>query len=134
METTINRRLSLYIVLAVLTMLCAFFSRSQLVPLPVFISTYAGDTLWALMVFLCLCVIASHLKTWKISFIAILISFLVEFSQFYHAPWIDSIRYTKLGGVILGFGFKLSDLVCYSVGTLFGVLIDYLLIKSNKVK
>jgi hypothetical protein len=134
METTINRRLSLYIVLAVLTMSCAFLSRSQLVPLPVFISTYAGDTLWALMVFLCLCILASHWKTWKISIVAILISFVGEFSQFYHAPWIDSIRYTKLGGVILGFGFKLSDLVCYSIGIFFGAFIDHLLLKSNKVK
>ena len=134
METKINRRLSLYIVLAVFTMSCAFLSRSQLVSLPIFISTYAGDTLWALMVFLCLCILAPHLKTWKISFVAILISFAGEFSQFYHAPWIDSIRYTKLGGVVLGFGFKLSDLVCYSVGILLGAFIDHLLLKSNKVK
>ncbi len=134
METKNNRRLSLYIVLAVFTMSFAFFSRSQLVPLPVFISAYAGDTLWALMVFLCLCLLASHWETWKISFLTILISFAGEFSQFYHATWIDSIRHTKLGGIVLGFGFKLSDLVCYSIGILFGAFIDHLLLKSNKVK
>jgi hypothetical protein len=41
---------------------------------------------------------------------------LVEISQLYHAPWIDSIRQTTPGGLVLGFGFLWTDLVCYSVG------------------
>ncbi|MGC1717640.1 MAG: DUF2809 domain-containing protein [Isosphaeraceae bacterium] len=42
----------------------------------------------------------------------------------YHAPWIDSIRQTTLGGLILGFGFLWSDLACYAVGVVLGVLVD----------
>ncbi len=42
----------------------------------------------------------------------------VELSQLYHAPWIDSIRQTTLGGLILGFGFLWSDLACYALGVL----------------
>ncbi len=44
--------------------------------------------------------------------------------QLYHAPWIDSIRQTTLGGLILGFGFLCSDLACYALGVLLGVLIE----------
>jgi hypothetical protein len=52
------------------------------------------------------------------------LSFLVEISQLYHAPWTDSIRQTTLGGLVLGFGFLWSDLACYSVGIAVGVVAE----------
>jgi hypothetical protein len=48
----------------------------------------------------------------------------VELSQLYHAPWIDSIRQTTLGGLILGFGFLWTDLACYAFGVGLGVLLE----------
>ncbi len=51
-------------------------------------------------------------------------SVAIELSQLYHASWIDSIRQTTLGGLILGFGFLWSDLACYAVGVVLGVLVD----------
>ena len=93
--------------------------------------TYAGDTLWALVLFLGICVCLSRRKTWEISVVALLLSFAVEFSQFYHAPWVDSLRQNRLGGLVLGFGFKASDLVCYTTGILLGAFIDYLLTRSH---
>ncbi len=33
-------------------------------------------------------------------------------------------RHTTLGGLILGFGFLWSDLVCYALGVELGVLVD----------
>ena len=51
-------------------------------------------------------------------------SVAIEISQLYHAPWIDSIRRTTLGGLILGFGFLWSDLACYAVGVGLGVIIE----------
>lgn len=126
-----KRRISLYTMLTVITMICGLLSRSQIIPLPDFISTYAGDTLWALMVFWGICVLAKDQPTWQLGLVAILFSFGVELSQLYHAPWIDSLRHTKLGGLVLGFGFKWSDLACYSVGVLVGTMIDHLLIRSK---
>jgi hypothetical protein len=38
--------------------------------------------------------------------------------------WIDGIRSTTLDGLVLGFGFLWSDLVCYLVGIAAGVLAD----------
>lgn len=39
-------------------------------------------------------------------------------------PVNHSIRQTTLGGLVLGFGFICSDLVCYSVGVLLGVVAE----------
>jgi hypothetical protein len=47
---------------------------------------------------------------------------LIEMSQPYHAPWIDSIRRTTLGGLALGYGLVWGDLACYAVGIGFGAI------------
>ena len=97
-------------------------------PLSNFLSTYAGDTLWGLMVFLGLCVVLPRAKTKFLLAVALVFSFSIEFSQLYHALWIDEIRNTTLGGLVLGFGFKFSDLVCYSVGISLGAIADLLIL------
>ncbi len=134
MKTKIERKRYLYFILGALTNLCGLLSRSQYIPSPTFFSTYAGDVLWSLMVFLGVCIIAKHMKTWEVSLVALIFSFAIEFSQLYQAPWINSIRHTRIGGLILGYGFKFSDLICYSVGVLSGIVIDLLVQqKGNKV-
>jgi hypothetical protein len=61
------------------------------------------------------------------------LAFLVEISQLYHAPWIDAIRQTTLGGLVLGFGFLRTDLVCYSVGVMIGVIADLAIVARTRV-
>ena len=63
-------------------------------------------------------------STLAVALLAMAFSVPIELSQLYHAPWIDSIRHTTLGGLILGFGFLWSDLVCYAVGVGLGVVIE----------
>lgn len=41
--------------------------------------------------------------------------FVIEFSQLYHAEWIDQIRDTSLGGLVLGYGFLWSDIEAYTI-------------------
>jgi len=67
------------------------------------------------------------------SIIAFAFSVLIEISQFYHAAWIDDIRKTIIGGLILGFGFMWSDLICYLTGIIIGLFFDYLLRSSMKL-
>jgi glycopeptide antibiotics resistance protein len=102
--------------------------------LPNVISQYSGDILWATLVFFGFSIIAPRLKIWPTALAALAFSFTIELSQFYHAPWIDEIRSTTLGGLILGFGFKASDLVCYTVGVALGVGIALLLSAFFKLK
>ena len=82
---------------------------------------YFGDTLWALAAFLGIGLILTRQSTRTVAFLAMAFSIAIELSQLYHAPWIDSIRQTTLGGLILGFGFLWSDLACYAAGVGLGV-------------
>ena len=99
---------------------------------PVFITKYAGDTLWTLMIFLGLGFLFPTMRTWKIAAASLLFSYGVEISQLYQAPWINSIRGTFIGAVILGSGFIWSDFVCYSVGCGIGMLGEVWLQRTEK--
>ncbi|WP_345789655.1 ribosomal maturation YjgA family protein [Luteolibacter soli] len=90
--------------------------------LAVFVREYAGDALWALMVFLGLGFLFPRVEIWKIAAGALGISFGVEVSQLYHAEWIDGIRATRMGGLVLGRGWVATDLICYAVGVAVGVV------------
>lgn len=92
--------------------------------MPEWIGNYVGDILWGLMVFLCIGFIFKTWSTLKAGLTALLFSFAIEISQLYHSPWIDSIRRTFLGALILGFGFLWSDLICYTIGIMIGVFIE----------
>ena len=108
-------------------------SRSDLAAhLPPFIATYAGDTLWALMVYLCLGFVFTTLPSPLLALAALVISFSVEFSQLYKAAWIDGIRATRLGALLLGSGFLTSDLLCYTAGVLMGVAGEAFVMKRKK--
>jgi len=92
--------------------------------LPGFIAAYAGDTLWALAAFLGFGLIMPRASTPRVALLAMAFSVAIELSQLYHAPWMDSIRHTTIGGLILGFGFLWSDLACYSFGVGLGTVIE----------
>jgi hypothetical protein len=66
----------------------------------------------------------SQASTRTIACLAMLFSVAIDLIQLYHAPWLDSIRQTTLGGLILGFGFLWIDLMCYVVGVGIGALIE----------
>lgn len=127
-ESQPARNRMLYALLAICTMSAGFLSRRFLGD-NAFIKLYVGDALWALMVFFGLAFIFQKQATRTIALAALLFSFGIEFSQLYHAPWIDKIRNLPLGGLILGFSFVWSDLICYSLGIGFGVLVEIYIIE-----
>lgn len=99
-------------------------SRRYQAVLPEFVGEYTGDTLWALMLSLLVSTLVAGRTVMSRATISLGLAFLVEISQLYHAPWIDSIRNTTLGGLILGFGFLWTDLVCYTVGIIIGAVAE----------
>ncbi len=119
-----RRNLLVQMILIGVVCLLGLGSRRYAVLLPGFIAAYAGDTLWALAAFLGIGLVLPRASTRMIACLALAFSVAVEISQLYHAPWIDSIRQTTLGGLILGFGFLWSDLACYALGVGLGVMID----------
>jgi hypothetical protein len=40
----------------------------------------------------------------------------VEVSQLYHRPWLDDLRATSFGHLVLGSGFDPRDFLCYLLG------------------
>ena len=98
--------------------------RSQLFPLSPFLRKYGGDALWALLVFYLVCFCRPRMRLAARAGLALGIAAVVEFSQLYHAPWIDSIRATRLGLLILGSTFNWPDLPAYALGILIGAVIE----------
>ena len=121
----------LYLILTIIVMILGLLSR-KISGLPKIIELYSGDILWALMVFLIIAFIFNKKSTIFIISWAIIFSYSIEISQLYHAPWIDAIRNTTLGGLILGFGFLWSDLICYTIGIIIGIILEKLLNKKRR--
>ena len=119
---------TLYLLSAILVLIAGLISRKLREHLPQFLAEYTGDTLWALMLFLLVSTLLAGRPIVLRAAISLALAFLVEISQLYHAPRIDSIRSTTMGGLVLGFGFLWTDLVCYSVGITAGALIEYCLV------
>ena len=101
--------------------------RANTKELPASIAPYIPDTLWALLVFALIVSVVPHLRTPQAASVALGFAFVIECSQLYQAPWLNSLRATRIGGLVLGFGFLWSDLLCYAVGILVGVIIDFML-------
>lgn len=118
-----NRSRLLYGLLTIGTLLVGLASRHFSDGLPL-IRAYAGDVLWALMVFFGFAAVVNRWSAKNVALLTLLVAFGIEISQLYHAPWIDRLRATRLGGLILGFSFVGSDLICYSVGVVLGFCID----------
>ncbi|HEY4786819.1 MAG TPA: DUF2809 domain-containing protein [Bacteroidales bacterium] len=118
------RRRYIYVVLILLVISLGLSSRHFAGYLPPWNKLYLGDALWALMIFFMSGFLFRTKTTRWIAMLALLFSFSIEFSQLYQAGWINAIRATRLGGLILGYGFLWSDLLCYTVGIALGVIIE----------
>ena len=128
-----KRNRNLYLLWIIIVILLGLASRKFTDFIPGFLADYAGDTLWALLVFLIFGFVFTKKTTLQIGIFAIFFSFLIEISQLYHAPWIDAIRNTTLGALVLGFGFLWTDLICYTIGVFIGIFVEKMItIKSSK--
>jgi hypothetical protein len=102
--------------------------------LPEVVAVYGGDTVWALMVFVGLGLVFPNRPLRWMAIVAFAISFGVELSQLYHTAWLDELRRSRLGALILGQGFLWSDLVCYAIGIGLGVTLELLWVKCTSIR
>ena len=63
----------------------------------------------------------------RVAAMAFAIAVAVETSQRVHVPWLDALRATTLGALVLGQGFLWSDIVCYAVGVMLAAILDAVL-------
>ncbi len=129
MRVTIQRSRPACFVLLVVTVVSGLASRRWAASLPAFIASYAGDVLWASMVVWVLALLCPRTSTLRLASSALAIAVAVELTQLYHAPWIDGIRATRLGALVLGQGFLWSDLACYAVGVGLAACLDWWLLR-----
>lgn len=101
--------------------------RSRLLPLPPFAFKYGGDALWALAVFLGCGFLLRGTSTAKVALLALGLAWCVEFLQLYRAPWIEAIRATVPGRLVLGSTFNWPDLLAYAIGIVAGAVLEHLI-------
>jgi len=86
-----------------------------------------GDTMWTLAFFAFYRFVFYRAKLWFVALITLDWAFFIETSQLWHPHWLDVIRSYKLGGMLLGFGFRWQDLICDAGGVLLGLFIFWCL-------
>ncbi|MEG0671925.1 DUF2809 domain-containing protein [Clostridium sp.] len=122
-----KRNRVLYIGLIILVIIFGLLSRKYAYYIPLVISKYSGDTLWALMIYLGFGFLLSKSKIKYVAIGALIFSYGIELSQLYQGQWINVLRDTTIGGLILGHGFLFSDLICYTVGIAIGIIFEVIL-------
>lgn len=121
-----KRNRLLYGSMIIIIIILGLYSRKIDNIIPKVLNIYLGDTLWALMIFIIFGFIFSSLETKKVGLTGISFCYIIELSQLYHSNWIDTIRQTTLGGLVLGYGFLWSDLLAYTIGIGIGLTIELL--------
>lgn len=118
-----------YFALIITTIIIGLFSRHF-----TFIPLFVGDILWATMVYFICRFLFIDKKTKFVVLVSLLFCFGIEFSQLYKAHWIDSLRHTLFGRLVLGETFLWGDLLSYTVGIAIGVAIERLMLakKTNQ--
>lgn len=108
-----------YFILVILTIIIGLLSRLiEVIPL------WVGDALYAVMMFFIVRFIFPLKTSHFIFIVSLCFCFLIEFSQMYQADWINKLRATWPGHMILGQGFLWSDLVAYTLGVAMRLIVD----------
>jgi hypothetical protein len=119
-----RKRLIYFILITIIIVLGLLSRKFSVIPL------WVGDVLWATMIYFMLRFFLLNASFRKIALISIIISYAIEFSQLYKADWIDNLRHTFPGRMILGETFLWGDLLSYTAGILIGVLMDVIAKKA----
>ncbi|MFC5651309.1 DUF2809 domain-containing protein [Paenibacillus solisilvae] len=118
-----NARL-LYLAALAVTVVLGLGSRKFPDSLPGFVASNAGDALWASMIYLGVRTVWMSSRRITAAGISLIFCFAIECSQLYQAEWINSIRNTLLGALVLGKGFLFVDLARYAAGIAIAFAVD----------
>jgi glycopeptide antibiotics resistance protein len=122
-----------YFYAVVITILLGLASRKFSYLLFSFLAENAGDVLWAMMVYFGFRFLFLKKRLVTANFLSFLFSFGIEFSQLHQEDWINQIRGTLLGALVLGKGFLTVDLIRYTTGILLASSLDtVVIIKKQK--
>lgn len=97
-----------------------------------FVHDYAGDAVWAAMIYFGFRMLLTKAPLKMAMAAALITTWFIEVTQLYQAPWLNAVRHTWLGGLVLGYSFLWSDLVMYSVGIVSAWWVDHLVSEKRK--
>lgn len=122
----------IYFFTALLTVFCGLLVRAKRAWLPEYINFWLGDALYAFMIYYLVSVLPLKLRAKTKFTLAFLLCCCVELSQLYQAEWINMVRHTLPGRLILGSGFLWSDIAAYLTGVAAACCVDILWLSPNK--
>jgi hypothetical protein len=97
--------------------------------LPASLGKYPGDALWARVVYWGVAFLAPSAPVFRVAACALGIAYLDELSQLYQAPWINHVRATTIGHLVLGSEFSWLDLLAYAIGVGLSSAFEFILFK-----
>jgi len=112
--------------LIILTIILGLLSR-HVAGVPLFI----GDILWATMICFGFRFLFIKKPVKFVVFTSLLFCYAIEFSQLYQAPWINHIRHTVMGALVLGEVFCWGDMLSYAIGVGIGVGVEFILRRNT---
>jgi hypothetical protein len=127
-----KRNRIIYALLFLLSIGSGLVSRKINFLFPESINLVLGDAIWAMMIFVAVGFVCQKWSIIQVALAALIFCYAIEISQLYHEPWIDGIRSTTIGGLVLGFGFLWTDILAYSIGIFIAALLEYLILKSSQ--
>ena len=120
-----SRHRGLYALWIILVIGLGLGSRAEILDLSPFVAKYAGDALWALLIFLGFGFLLRTRRSVMLAGLAFGVCCAVEFSQLYHTPWLNELRRTWFGKLVMGDTFAWGDIVAYLVGIVLGASIEW---------
>jgi hypothetical protein len=119
-----NRNRLVYIVLMIPPIVLGIGSRKLGHGWPSFVTADLGDILWTVEAFLVIGLLRPRWSTAVAGIAAWVVSLADEVSQLFHAPWIDAVRATTLGGLLLGHAFIARQIALYAIGAVVAAALE----------
>jgi hypothetical protein len=88
------------------------------------LTAYNGDTLWPMLFYMLFAIALPAVRGGVLAVLALAATVAIEFLKLYHGPWIDAVRSTRIGVLLLGNTFLISHLACLVAGTTLALLLD----------
>lgn len=92
------------------------------------VNDVAGDALWAAMIVWWAGVVWPAARSAVRAAVGFGVCVAVECSQLWHTPWLDAVRHTPWGHLMLGSGFDPRDFAAYALGVTVAWVLDVTLI------
>ena len=121
---SVFRRRGIYAAAALATIGVGLLVRARGVRLDPIVRDVTGDVLWAAMATWWIGALAPRASLTLRSAAAYAVCAVVEASQLYQAPWLDTVRATRAGQLVLGSGFDPRDFLAYAVGVTVASLLE----------